>query len=239
MSRTVLFMAIMMATGSVAAASLPKQADAALKRVVQKEDVVSVRNGPIKGWYEVELRGRRYAYVEKQGRGVVIGEWFDHLGRSVTEQRRSAAINEAFARYSQNAVTVVYEAHGDAKGLIRVFFDPTCGYCRKLHEEVPRLNEAGVTVVYYPLDRSGNEQGPTWKALSSILCGSNSERRSALEDYLNGNSNPKPGCDADISGNYRLFLEADGRGTPAIFDARGRLIGGYAPAQVLLERMRQ
>lgn len=239
MSRTILFMAIMMATGSVAANSLPKKADAALQRVVRKDDVISVRDGPIKGWYEVELRGRRYAYVEKQGRGLVIGEWFDHLGRSVTEQRRSSAINEVFARHSQDVVTVVYEAHGDAQGLIRVFFDPTCGYCRKLHEEVPRLNEAGVTVVYYPLDRSGAEQNPTWKALSGILCGNNSERRSAFEDYLKGNSAPKPGCAANIGGNYRLFLEVDGRGTPAVFDARGRLIGGYAPAQALLDRMRQ
>ncbi len=47
--------------------------------------------------------------------------------------------------------SVTYKAE-DEKTSIMVFSDPTCGYCRKLHGDIEKLNNAGVTVriLFYP-----------------------------------------------------------------------------------------
>ena len=41
---------------------------------------------------------------------------------------------------------VIFPATAERKGVINVFTDVDCGYCRKLHLEVPELNEMGIEV---------------------------------------------------------------------------------------------
>ena len=41
------------------------------------------------------------------------------------------------------------------KATITVFTDIDCGYCRKLHQEVPALNDMGVAVRYLAYPRAG------------------------------------------------------------------------------------
>lgn len=50
---------------------------------------------------------------------------------------------------------VVFKAKGKEKSVISVFTDIDCGYCQKLHQEVPRLNELGITVRYLAYPRAG------------------------------------------------------------------------------------
>ena len=40
-------------------------------------------------------------------------------------------------------------------GLAKIFTDIDCGYCRKLHKEVPELNRLGVAVRYLAYPRAG------------------------------------------------------------------------------------
>ena len=54
---------------------------------------------------------------------------------------------------------VVYPAEGDEKASLKVFTDTTCPFCRRLHQEVPELQAAGVAVRYLPFPRSGPD-GP-------------------------------------------------------------------------------
>ncbi|WP_419811368.1 thioredoxin fold domain-containing protein [Bacterioplanoides sp.] len=51
--------------------------------------------------------------------------------------------------------TVFFQAQGEQKALINVFTDIDCGYCQKLHQEIPRLNELGVSVRYLAYPRAG------------------------------------------------------------------------------------
>lgn len=54
-----------------------------------------------------------------------------------------------------NDQTVLFSAKGQQKAVINVFTDIDCGYCQKLHQEVPRLNELGITVRYLAYPRAG------------------------------------------------------------------------------------
>jgi hypothetical protein len=41
---------------------------------------------------------------------------------------------------------IIFSAVGEAKRHVTIFTDMDCGYCRKLHREVPTLNAAGIEV---------------------------------------------------------------------------------------------
>lgn len=73
---------------------------------------------------------------------------------NVTENRlnpkRAAALKSV-----KDEDTVYFAAKGKQKAVIDVFTDIDCPYCQKLHEEVPRLNELGVSVRYFAYPRSG------------------------------------------------------------------------------------
>ena len=43
---------------------------------------------------------------------------------------------------------IVFKPAGQTKAIINVFTDVDCGYCRKLHNEVPQLNAMGIEVRY-------------------------------------------------------------------------------------------
>ncbi len=75
---------------------------------------------------------------------------------NVTESRlnpkRAAALKAV-----KNEQTVFFAAKGQQKAVIDVFTDIDCSFCQKLHQEVPRLNELGVSVRYFAYPRSGIE----------------------------------------------------------------------------------
>ncbi|OED36183.1 hypothetical protein AB833_28215 [Chromatiales bacterium (ex Bugula neritina AB1)] len=50
---------------------------------------------------------------------------------------------------------VIYPAIADKKTIVSIFTDPTCPYCRKLHEQIPQLSDAGIEVRYLAFPRAG------------------------------------------------------------------------------------
>ena len=58
---------------------------------------------------------------------------------------------------------VVYPAEGETKSKDYIFTDVDCGYCRKLHKEVPALNKAGIEVRYLAFPRGGLQSSTSKK----------------------------------------------------------------------------
>jgi thiol:disulfide interchange protein DsbC len=73
---------------------------------------------------------------------------------NVTQSRLNPRRAEQLAAID-NSQTVLFPAKGEQKGLINVFTDIDCGYCQKLHQEIPRLNELGISVRYLAYPRAG------------------------------------------------------------------------------------
>lgn len=63
----------------------------------------------------------------------------------------------------------VFPATGEEKAVLNVFTDSSCPYCKKLHEEVSKLQEAGISVHYIPYPRGGS-RGPGYQELKQVWC---------------------------------------------------------------------
>jgi thiol:disulfide interchange protein DsbC len=128
---------------------------------------------------------------------------------------------------------IIFRANNKTKAVINVFTDIDCGFCRKLHKEVPSLNALGVEVRYLAFPRAGLDSKSYQKALSAWC---SDDPKESLTDYKNGDDKPFLECRTNaVAEQYRLGLELGISGTPAIILEDGSLVPGYRTAEALIK----
>lgn len=226
---------------ALAALSLPAlaQTDAAQRLVEtlrvdgRSMPVASVEATPLAGFYQVRLETGERFYTDSQGDYFLVGDLYENAEGgliNLTEQTRNA---ERAARLAAVPETerVIFRGTEAPRARVTVFTDTTCPYCRRLHEEVPRLNEMGIAVDYLAFPRAGLNS-PGGREMQQVWCADNpSEAMSAAkrEEPLEGDAS----CDNPVEEQYHLGMELGVQGTPAIILPDGRLVPGYVPAERL------
>jgi thiol:disulfide interchange protein DsbC len=143
----------------------------------------------------------------------------------VTKQKdRSEALSAL-----KDADMVVFKPK-DVKAKITIFTDIDCGYCRKLHQEIPRLNELGVQVAYAAFPRAGVGSS-SYQKLVSVWCADS--QQDAMTQAKNGQAVPAKTCANPVAAQYELGNKIGVMGTPAIILEDGRIIPGYVPADTI------
>jgi protein-disulfide isomerase len=103
----------------------------------------------VEGVYQTRF-GNKFAYLIEGGRYVFIGDLVDlETAQNMTEISRRETIVDALADFSVDK-QIVYPAVDEELAVLSVFTDTSCGYCQKLHKEVKYLQQAGISVHYYP-----------------------------------------------------------------------------------------
>lgn len=212
-----------------------------LKRVAPSMVITGIQKTPMNGLFAVTSEAGTL-YASHDGQFLLSGDLMQVKGKqvvSLTEQadaaRRVKLLNAVDPKDA-----VVFKAQGKAKAVITVFTDVDCGYCRKLHAEVPEMNRLGIEVRYlaYPRDlpRSGLNAGTSLK-LADVWCSPN--QNAAMTAAKQGRPVAKAGanCKAPIKQQYDLGGLVGVRGTPAIFSQTGEQIGGYVSAKDAASRL--
>lgn len=197
--------------------------------------VENVKASDVKGLYEVRLKDGPTVYATEDGKFFLTGDLFQlapggfvNIAERGREQLRKTRMAEVKA-----SDMIVFPAEGKAKGAVYVFTDVDCGYCRKLHNEVPELNKLGIEVRYlaYPRDFPRGAQSRTTPKMVSAWCAD--DPREALTALKNNQNIKTASCKNPIAEQYMLGAEMGVTGTPAIVTESGELIPGYMPAQQL------
>jgi len=187
------------------------------------------------GGIVVVKAGDDYLYLTEDGRHAFLGSLVDlESGTNLTEEIRGRDRRAALADFPDTD-RVVFPAEGQEKERLTVFTDTTCGFCRKLHRELPTLQKAGITVTYIPFPRSG-PAGPAYETMRKVWC--SPDRRKAM-DIAKGVASGELGngdCkEADaIKAGYELGIRLGVRGTPGIIMPDGHLQPGYLSADRLI-----
>ncbi len=205
-----------------------------LKSVLPDAKVTAVRPAPIAGLYEVEI-GPTLLYMSGDGRYVIRGDVFDlQTHDNLTDARRAKARLAAFDRVGADSMIEFAPANGKPVRTLYVFTDVDCGYCRKMHQEVKRLTDAGIAVRYLAFPRSGLDSESYDKAVG-VWCSPN--RQQALTDAKLGKKLEAGKCDNPVAAHYHLGEMMGVRGTPAVYLDDGAEIGGYIPAGELIHML--
>ncbi len=217
------------AKAATSAAVSQKEQDiirASLKRAIPDAVITAIKESPYKGLYEIKAKGYGTAYVSADGRFMLQGELIEINGdkiSNVTEQGMAAERKAALSAVPMKDM-IVFPAMGKTKGVAYVFTDTDCGYCRKIHEEVPAMNKMGIEIRYLAFPRAGYPS-PTSKGMDAIWC--NADRNDALTKVKMGLPIPPASCPTPIKAQYELGQELGVRGTPAVFLDSGTQVGGY------------
>ena len=223
---------IFFATSAIANDALKKEFQKSLSRLSSDFEISDVKETPIKGIYQVTI-GPDVIYMSRDGNYVLKGEILD-IGnrRNLTEdfhaQKRINLLNTiADSEYIEFSST-------KTKNHIYVFTDVDCGYCRKLHRDVPELNSMGIAVRYLAYPRAGVDS-IIGEEMRNVWCAEN--RQKALTTSKNRQPIEVKICDAPIARHHALGRELDVTGTPAIFLENGRKLPGYIPPDELYEQI--
>jgi len=189
-----------------------------------------VAPSPVPGLFEVVV-GAQLLYVNADGRFAINGSVIDiAAGQDVTEPRRAEIRAGLVDRVGEDNM-VIFESEGQ-KGdhTVTVFTDIDCGYCRKLHSEIDRYNEAGIKVRYLFFPRSGLNT-PSYDKAVTVWC--SEDRLDAMTRAKRGENLANLACANPVSEHYQLGSDIGVRGTPAILLEDGTMVPGYVPAERL------
>ena len=191
-----------------------------------------IAESPMEGVYEVTLDGRTF-YAMAQERFVLLGEVYDAQRRvSLSEERQAARMATQIDNLQIDDMVVFGPA--DAKRHITVFTDVDCGYCRKLHSEVPQLTDAGLQVRYLAFPRAGIGSS-SYDKLVSVWCAD--DQQQAMTTAKAGRSIESRSCENPVADQYQLGQSVGVRGTPTLVFDDGTIVPGYLPAQALLAKV--
>ncbi|MCO7216445.1 MULTISPECIES: DsbC family protein [unclassified Halomonas] len=203
----------------------------------QKMPVSQVLDTPMDGIYEVRLETGESFYTNESGSHFLVGDLYQNAEDglvNLSEQSRNASRASRVAAINESE-QIVYRGVDEPKATIHVFTDTTCPYCRKLHEEVPRLNELGIQVNYLAFPRGGM-QSEGARQLEQVWCADNTSE--AMTAAKSGEvPSGATSCDNPVERQYHLGLELGVQGTPAIILPDGTMVPGYVPAERLAERL--
>jgi thiol:disulfide interchange protein DsbC len=196
--------------------------------------VSSAQKSEIPGLYEVQFTNGPLIYTTLEGDFFVVGDLYSVTPQgyvNLAEKRRDGERAEKLAKVKREDM-IIFSPEGETRASISVFFDTTCHYCQKLHEEVPQLNKNGVEVRYLAFPRAGLGSD-TFKQLASAWCAENP--RETFTKLTNKQSIPENVCkDNPIAAQYQLGQELGVQGTPAIITQTGQMIPGYQAADELM-----
>lgn len=223
-------MAAFLTTGLTAQVSLP-EVNKAFSEVGL--NVKAVADSTVPGMLQVQT-DKGLFFLSENKQYLFEGNIYDLKNKKLVNEDILKGIRKAGVKDFDDSV-IEFKAANE-KYVIHVFTDTSCGYCRKLHNEMADLNNAGITVRYLAFPRGG-VQSATFDELQSIWCAKDTKQ--AMTDGKNGKAVKQASCQNNVAQQYELGLSFGINGTPALILPDGRLIPGYQPAAALVAALSQ
>jgi thiol:disulfide interchange protein DsbC len=201
-------------------------------KMIPQASSAEIVAAPAPGVYRMQVQGN-YAYAYVNGDYVLLGDLYDtkqqvNLGQKASSDRMASLLKDV-----PTSKMIVYGPE-DPKRHITVFTDIDCGYCRKLHLEVPELNAAGIEVRYLAFPRAGVGSA-SHKKYVSVWC--SDDQQTALTSAKAGGVVAAASCANPVEETYKLGQNVGVRGTPTIIFDDGTVTPGYIPSALLIERL--
>lgn len=199
--------------------------------------VASVEHTEVDGLYLVKFDGKGSVYVLGNGQYFFTGDLIHITDKefvNVKEKVQRGPRKKLMASLSTDDM-VVFSPKGETKKSIWVFTDVDCGYCRKLHREVGKLNALGIEVKYLAYPRAGIGS-PSYDKIASAWCSKDPNK--AIDTLKSGQSITINVCnDNPVAKHFRIGGQVGVTGTPAIVLDSGELMPGYLPAEKLAAKL--
>lgn len=204
----------------------------AIQARVGNVPVRSVVKTPFPGLYEVVLGDYNIVYTDEKvsylfstgDSGVALIDL--KSGRNLTDERMKQLLTIKFEDLPLDAA--IKTVHGAGKRVFATFEDPNCPYCKRLWQEMAKLDNVTIYTFLYPI------LSPDSVAKAkAIWC--SKDRSRAWVDHMLTASMPAPGADCSnpIEKNVALGQRLRVTGTPTMFFTNGERLVGARPDELV------
>ena len=200
---------------------------ATLKDRYPNTSFTDVKESGLPGLYEIYM-GRNIAYTDESGRLFLFGHLYDMASqRDLTAERMDALNRVDFSVLPlKDAIKTV---RGNGQKVVAVFSDPDCPYCKRLEQELAKVDDITIYTFLMPLEQLHPQA--KGKAVS-IWC--SPDKSQAWHDLMLQAKTPKASsCTNPIDRNLSLANGLGIQGTPTLIAGDGRLKAGAVPAAEL------
>ena len=192
-----------------------------MNEFIGAEAVEAVNKTSYAGLYEVVLKSGELLYTDAKVGFIFDGRIIDTAKRSdVTQERRNQLSAIDFS--SLPLKNAIKQVRGDGKRVIATFEDPNCGYCKRLGADLAMMDNVTIYTFLYPVlgQDSDTKSRNIWCA---------KDQAKAWNDWiLDNRAPPSAKCDSKaVDENIALGRKLRVEGTPTLFFADGRRVGGY------------
>lgn len=226
-----MIMRLLAAAALLAAAFAAAADEAAVRRLVQDKlrgggQLESVQKAPFGDLYEVVLRapdGPQIFYVDSRATVIITGSVIDaKSGRNLTEERQRKLSQVKWESLPlQWAITTV---RGSGRRKIAILSDPNCPYCKRLEEDLAKLDDITVHILPYAI------LGPaSVRQAKAVWC--SKDRARAWDDLMFRRIEPRPerDCETPVEQLQDYGRRIGARATPTWFLESGERFSGALP----------
>ncbi len=196
-----------------------------------------IKASDLQGYYRVDVTRGPALYIAQDGSHFFSGELYASTSVGIvnlTEMDNAAHRLEMLAMVKDED-KIIFSPEGNTKGILTVFTDVTCAYCRRLHSHIEEFSDLGIEIQYLAFPRSGIERNGslTKEYLETAKAWCSEDRLQAMTNLKGGTPVSEQVCENNpVAEQYRLGIEFGVTGTPAIVLPDGTLLPGYrTPAE--------
>ncbi len=208
-----------------------------LKDLMPQAQPDSVKPSGLTGVYEAVF-GPQVIYISADGRFMLEGDLYDLKTRTnLTEAVRDVGRVKVIAALDEKGMIIF--SPEKIKHTITVFTDIDCGYCRRMHKQMPEYNALGIQIRYLAYPRSGvntlsyDKAVAVWCADDRQAAMTKAKSGAKLEEYKSKD------CDHPIKDHMAEARKVGVKGTPTLVLEGGRVIPGYVEPKRLLTILEQ
>lgn len=194
-------------------------------------EVLSIKESGMPGVFELSTN-QGIVYLSEDGEYLLAGSLYkltEGAPENKTEQALQSLRKRKVAAHQDEMIT--YKSSKE-KHVITIFTDTTCGYCKRLHNNLGSYLDKGITIQYLAFPRGGlGSQGG--RELQQAWC--SKDAGEALSSLFNEQSiSATTRCENPVGQHYQLGQMLGVTGTPALILPNGRMLAGLRSADAII-----
>lgn len=191
---------------------------------------VTISDSPLVG-IKTTITDQGIFYISEDGKHLIEGKIYEMTDKGV----RNVSVAPLLAKLNSYKDEMIIYPSKNETHVVSVFFDITCHYCHKLHEQIKAYNDLGITVRYLAFPRGGMDK--TAQQMEAIFTAP--DKVYALNEAEKGNLPKQLKQPNIVAKHYQLGIQFGVQGTPTIITEKGEVIGGYLAPQALLQALEE
>ena len=221
---------------------ITKQIQSAISSIEQQLTIDYIETSPVSNLYTVMLNNGHPIYSNADGSYIITGAMLQIKNSNVINLTENIIARHVASKLSKLNIEelICYKPKNIAKGVIYVFTDVNCFYCKKFHQDITKLNELQIEVrlLAFPRNKKATNEFnylvDIWSSINPKMALDKAMIATKIES-TNATKNSK--ALNIVEQQQALGLQLGITGTPSIILENGEIISGYVKPEVIAQKL--